>query len=172
MTTIPQNEKLLKRLNELLMAHRRLYKQERVYQRVVGLVMAELFVFARHTVTQLLMSLGLTEQDWSAWYRLLSCGRFRAEPASEVLLAETLAHVGGDEVYVVAGDGTQTPQQSQAGGFRLVAEPADAAVHGRHPRGAAVVQRQLADAGRERVQSRPAPTLVTGIHGQIAAGGP
>ena len=113
MTTIPENEQLIKHLFALLRAHRPLFKQERVYQRVVGLVLAEVFVFARHTVTQLLMSLGLTEQDWSGWYRLFSQGRFRVEQASEVLMAETLAHVASEEVYVVAGDGTQTPRSSR-----------------------------------------------------------
>jgi hypothetical protein len=113
MTTIPQNPKLLKNLFELVEAHRTLFGQERVYQRTVALVMAELFVFARHTVTQLLMSLGLTEQDWSAWYRLFSQGRFPYERASEVLFGETLKHVGEDELYVVGGDGTQTPRSSR-----------------------------------------------------------
>lgn len=113
MTTIPQNNELLKHLFELLQAHRHIFKQERVYQRVVALVLAEVFVFARHTVTQLLMALGLTEQDWSAWYRLLSAGRFNAEQVATVLFAETLLHVGQDDVYVVAGDGTQTPRSSR-----------------------------------------------------------
>ena len=113
MSTIPQNNELLKHLFDLLQAHREIFKQERTYQRVVALVLAELFVFARHTVTQLLMSLGQTEQDWSSWYRLLSQRRFRYEQASEVLLRETLKHVGADEVYVVAGDATQTPRSSR-----------------------------------------------------------
>ena len=112
MTTIPQNQELLKHLMGLLSVHRSIFKQERVYQRVVALVLGEVFTFARHTVTQLLMSLGMTEQDWSAWYRLFSQGRFQAERASAVVLAETLVHVAADEVYVVAGDGTQTPRSS------------------------------------------------------------
>lgn len=113
MTTIPQNNELLKHLFELLQAHRPIFKQARVYQRAKALVLAELFVFARHTVTQMLMTLGLTERDWSAWYRLWSAGRFDAEQASGVLLRQTLAHVGEDELYVVAGDATQTPRSSR-----------------------------------------------------------
>ena len=113
MSTIPQNAELLKHLFELLQAHRGMFKQERTYQRVVALVLAELFVFARHTITQLLMSLGQTEQDWSAWYRVFSQGRFRYEQASAVLFRETLKHVAADEVYVVAGDATQTPRSSR-----------------------------------------------------------
>jgi hypothetical protein len=113
MTTIPQNKEVLKNLFELLAAHRGLFKQERIYQRIVALVLAELFVFARHTITQMLMSLGLTEQDWSAWYRLFSEGRFPYEQASQVLFGETLEHVAEEELYVVAGDGTQTPRSSR-----------------------------------------------------------
>lgn len=113
MATIPQNQELLKHLFELLQAHRGIFKQERTYQRVVALVLAEVFVFARHTITQLLMSLGQTEADWSSWYRLLSQRRFSYEQASAVLFRETLKHVGSDEVYVVAGDATQTARSSR-----------------------------------------------------------
>lgn len=113
MTTIPQNTTLLKHLFALLQAHRPLFAQERTYQRVVALVLAEVFVFARHTVTQLLLSLGQTEADWSSWYRLFSQGRFNAEAASAVVFEQTLAHVEPDAVYVVAGDGTQTPRSSR-----------------------------------------------------------
>lgn len=113
MSTIPQNNELLKQLLGLLQAHRGVFKQERVYQRVVALVVAEVFVFARHTVTQLLMALGMTGQDWSAMYRVFSRGLFDYEAASQVLFGETLKHVGEKDVYVLAGDGTQTPRSSR-----------------------------------------------------------
>lgn len=113
MTTILENRELLKQLFALIEAHRPIFKQERTYQRVVALVFAEIFVFARHTVTQLLLALGLTEQDWSIWYRLFSQGRFNYERASQVLFRETLRHVGKEEWYVVAGDATQTARSSR-----------------------------------------------------------
>lgn len=113
MATIPQNRELLKHLIELLEAHRSLFGQERVYRRVVMLVLAEIMVFARHTVTQLLMSLGLNAMDWSAWYRLFSEKRFNAEAASGVILRETLRHVSEEALYVVAVDGTQTARSSR-----------------------------------------------------------
>ena len=113
MSTIPQNTSLIKHLFELLQAHRPIFKQERIYQRVVALVLAEIFVFARHTVTQMLMSLGMVEQDWSAWYRLFSARRFVYDKACEVLFGETLKHVSEDDVYVVGVDGTQTPRSSR-----------------------------------------------------------
>lgn len=112
MSTIPQNDKLLKQLFELIQAHRPAFKQERSYQRAVALLMAEIIVFARHTITQLLVALGLNDEDWSAWYRLFSEGRFDYDQASEILFSETLKHVGEDELYVVVGDGTQTPRSS------------------------------------------------------------
>jgi hypothetical protein len=113
MSTMTQNARLLKELFGLLQAHRGIFKQERTYQRVLALVLAEVFVFARHTVTQMLMSLGQTEQDWSSWYRVLSQKRFNYEQASAVLFGETLKHVPESEVYVVAGDATQTPRSSR-----------------------------------------------------------
>ena len=113
MTTIPQNQELLNQLTQLLQAHRHLFRQERVFQRVALLVVAELVVFARHTITQLLMGVGLTELDWSSWYRLFSHGRFPYDEASAVLFGETLKHVAVNDVYVVAGDGTQTRRSSR-----------------------------------------------------------
>lgn len=128
MTTVPQNDELLKNLDDLLAEHRPLFKQQRVYERVVKLVLGELLTFGRHTVTQLVLALGLGGQDWSAWYRLFSAGRFPAEQASAVLVRESLAHVKPEEVYVVAGDGTQTSRSSRklegAGWLRCLRTPA------------------------------------------------
>jgi len=60
MATIPQNGELIKNLGDLLEAHRRVFGQQRVYLRVVELVLGEVMAFGRHTVTQLLMGLGQT----------------------------------------------------------------------------------------------------------------
>lgn len=108
MTTISQNDQLLKELSKLVEAHRQFFKQEQVYQKVWWLLVAELFAFGRHTVTQLLCVLGLAELDWSRWYRFWSKQQFPIEKAQEQLLKESLKHIGVDELYVVAGDGTQT----------------------------------------------------------------
>lgn len=110
--TIAQPGELVNNLMELLAAHRGCFGQQRVFKRVRALVFAELFAFARHTVTQLLMALGLTETDWSAWYRLFSGGRFEEERVAAMLFRQTLRHVGPEEVYVIGGDGTQTPRSS------------------------------------------------------------
>lgn len=113
MSTIPQNEELLKELFKIIEKHRVTFKQERVYQRVFALILAEIFVFARHTITQMLMTIGMTDQDWSTWYRLFSQQRFDYDKASEILFKETLTHVKEDELYIVGGDATQTPRSSR-----------------------------------------------------------
>ena len=113
MTTIPQNNELLNQLIVLLKAHRSVFRQERVFQRVALLVVAEVIAFARHTVTQLLLGIGQSQSDWSSWYRLFSHGRFPYDAASAVVIRETLKHVEADELYVVAGDGTQTRRSSR-----------------------------------------------------------
>jgi len=77
------------------------YNQKRVFNRVMALVMAELFAFGRHTVTQLLLSLGLTDEDWSAWYRIFSFGRYAEEATSRVMLEEILG--GGRGSGVLCG---------------------------------------------------------------------
>jgi hypothetical protein len=113
MATIPQNRELIKNLVDLLEAHRKVYGQKRVYLRVVALVYGEVMALARHTVTQLLMVLGQNDEDWSAWYRLFSEGRFSEVAAAGVMVRETLVHVRPEEVYVVGGDGTQIPRNGR-----------------------------------------------------------
>ncbi len=76
MKTIPQNQELLKHLFELIGSHRVIFGQQRVYDRVLALLLAEIMVFARHTITQLIMTLGQVDQDWSGWYRVFSQKRF------------------------------------------------------------------------------------------------
>ena len=86
--------------------------QKRVFNRVLALVMAEIFAFGRHTVTQLLLTLGLTDEDWSAWYRIFSEKRFEEEAASAVLLKEMIAEVPEREPFVVGEDGFPVPRCS------------------------------------------------------------
>jgi len=89
------------------------YGQKRVYLRVIALVMAEIFAFGRHTVTQLLLTLGLTDEDWSAWYRVYSEQRFEEEATSAQMLKEMLAEVPETELFVVGEDGFPVPRCSQ-----------------------------------------------------------
>lgn len=104
---------LLQNLFALLQAHRRAFRQERTFLRALGLVLGELFTFARHTVTQGLLALGLTDGDWSAWYRLFSRPRFDEAQLAECLFAETLAQVPPDQPYTIGVDGVQVPRSSR-----------------------------------------------------------
>jgi hypothetical protein len=89
------------------------YGQKRVFNRVLALVMAELFSFGRHTVTQLLLTLGLTEEGWSPWYRVYSHSRFNEEKTAEIMVAEMLTEVDETEPFVVGADGFHVPRCSQ-----------------------------------------------------------
>ncbi len=103
---------LLVNLLSLLQAHRAVFKQERVYMRGVALVLAEVMAFGRHTVTQLLQVLGVTEGDWSSWRRLWSKPRVEEERLAQQLVCESLVHVSSEEYYVIGTDGTQIPRTS------------------------------------------------------------
>jgi len=103
---------LLQKLFELLEIHRSGFGQERIYWRVVGMVLGEVFNFGRHTVTQGLMALGITDGDWSGWYRLFSKGRYEEQKVAKVFFRETLEHTSIEEPYVVGVDGVQIPRSS------------------------------------------------------------
>jgi hypothetical protein len=103
---------LLQNLLALVEAHRSAFRQERTYVRSLALLMAEVMVFARKTVMQGLMALGMTESDWSGWYRLFSRRRFDEERLNGCLLRETLKHVPVEDIYVVGTDGTQIARSS------------------------------------------------------------
>jgi len=113
MERVPQVGGLVNEIVALLLAHRAAFGQQRVFERVVALVMAELVVWARHTVTQLMWALGVQDEDWSGWYRLFSHGRFVEEAVNRVLLRETLRHVGVADVYAVGTDAVQVWRDSQ-----------------------------------------------------------
>ena len=103
---------LLVNLVALLHAQRNIFSQERTFHRGLGLFFAELLTFARHTVTQQLLALGLTDADWSAWYRLFSRERFDVAQARLGLFQATLPSTPIDPPYVIGVDGTLVPRSS------------------------------------------------------------
>lgn len=86
--------------------------QKRIYNRVLALVMAELFAFGRHTITQLLLTLGLTDEEHCSWYRLFSKQRFPIEGACESLVREVLRQVPESEPLMTGGDGFPVARSS------------------------------------------------------------
>ena len=108
-----EKRKLLPVLLGLVEKCKASYGQGRVFNRVLGLVMAEIFAFGRHTITQLLCVLGLTTEDWSAWYRVFSEGRFDEEQTSAVMVREMLSSVEETVPFVVGVDGFHVPRCSE-----------------------------------------------------------
>ena len=104
---------LIRELGELLEGAREAFGQERVYRRAIAMVMGEIYTLGRHTVTQVLRTLGHIAEDWSAWYRMFSRGRFAEAQAGAGLLGATLEHVSEEEAYVVTVDGVKVPRSGK-----------------------------------------------------------
>jgi hypothetical protein len=104
---------LLPELLALLAAHRVAFRQERPYQRSVALLVGWLCAFGRHTLTQVLLALGLGEADWTAFYRLFNRRRIDYERLTRALLEQTLALSAPQEPYLVGLDATQIPRHSR-----------------------------------------------------------
>lgn len=104
---------LLEELWKLLSRARQAFGQERVFRRAVSFVLGELFTLGRHTVTQILRTLGAIDVDWSAWYRLFSWPRFDEIAAGRQVLVETLVHVPAEEPYVTTVDALRFPRSGK-----------------------------------------------------------
>jgi hypothetical protein len=104
---------LLAALWALLLAHRGAFGQERTFLRAQALILGHLFAFARRTITQALLALGLTDTDWSAFYRLFATPRIDYEALAERFFFEALPHMPpAEEPYVSVVDGVQIPRSS------------------------------------------------------------
>jgi hypothetical protein len=103
---------VLGHLLALLVAHRSACRQTRPFVRLVVLSLAHLVTLGRHTITGLLLTLGLTDSDWSGFHRLFRLPRLDPRTLSCTLIRETLAHVPAGDPYVVALDGTHLPRSS------------------------------------------------------------
>ncbi len=105
---------LLDALRGLLLADRPAFRQERTFLRAQALLLGHLFAFARRTITQALIALGLTDHDdWSAFYRLFGAPRIDYGELTGCFFRETLPHVGpATGPYVAVVDGVQLPRSS------------------------------------------------------------
>lgn len=104
---------LLAELWLLLAAHRPAVQQQRVFDRLRGLVLGQVCILVRHTLTQALLALGLTDTDPSAFYRLLGRGRVCYATLSRCLLHQTLTDIPAAGPYVAVVDGVQVPRSSR-----------------------------------------------------------
>ncbi len=97
----------------LLAAYRPVVRQERVFVRLVHLSVGGVLALGRHTLSQLLVALGVGDQDWTAWYRLFSRGRINLLAVQETLVAQVAAELPADGPIVVGVDTTQLPRTSR-----------------------------------------------------------
>jgi len=112
-TVPPTAPPLLTALWRLLEAHRPAVPQGRCFDRLRALVVGSVLTVTRPTITGLLSALGLTDADWSAFYRLFSAGRLDYDTLTRCFLQETLVEIPPEEPYVAVMDGTQLPRSSR-----------------------------------------------------------
>lgn len=108
----PARISLLGALRRLLASHRPAFRQERPFLRMQALLLGNLFSFARRTVTQALVSLGLADHEWSSFYRLFNEPRIDYEGLTSCFLSETLESIPETEPFVAVVDGVQIPRHS------------------------------------------------------------
>lgn len=111
--TAARKPELLPRIWALLEKHRAGCSQNRIFNRITALVLAELLCLGRRTVTQLLLTLGLAEDEWSAWYRLFSHGRYQADKMAATMLREIATMMKGAAYLTIGIDGFPVPRSSQ-----------------------------------------------------------
>ena len=99
---------------KLLERHRHEFKQERTFRRMVVMIIGVIFSLGRHTISQMISSVGYMQQDWSSWYRMLRGERFKEEDLSQRLMEQTLEHVTEDDEYVIATDATHFARSSKS----------------------------------------------------------
>jgi hypothetical protein len=87
--------------------------QVRCFARLRAVVLGHLCTAARHTLTQVLLALGLVDADWSAFYRLFSHARLDYGVLTRCFLRATLAQIPAEEPYVAVIDGVHLPRSSQ-----------------------------------------------------------
>jgi hypothetical protein len=98
----------------LLGAYRGAVRQERTFVRLVHLSVAGVLCLGRHTVSQLLVALGVGELDWSAWHRLFAAERIDVAAMQAVLVGQVAAATpAGAPAFAAAVDATQLPRSSR-----------------------------------------------------------
>ena len=80
--------------------------QPRTHQRLVLLSLALLTSLGRHTITQLLVTLGVGDADWSAWYRLFNAPRVRMDRLGRQTVVTLVDRLERHAPLVVALDAT------------------------------------------------------------------
>jgi hypothetical protein len=107
------NDRLFSTVLAQLAPYRASVQQDRVFDRLAMLTLGSALSLGRHTTSQLLVTLGATDDDWSAWYRLFNEPRVETEQVQSILLGQVLEVVSPDAWLPVALDATQLPRSSR-----------------------------------------------------------
>lgn len=87
-------------------------RQHRTHTRVALLTLGSVLALGRQTLTQVVVALGLGDQDWSAWHRLFNRERVRIGVLQRQVVRTLVAQLAPGAPLVVALDATQLPRSS------------------------------------------------------------
>lgn len=107
------SEKLINRWGEIIASARGSCRQERSWQRLLVSSCGLLTAMGRHTLSQIIVTVGHGDEDWSAWYRLFSESRVNWEEAQRQLLQQVEAEFAAEQPLTVVLDGTHLPRTSR-----------------------------------------------------------
>jgi hypothetical protein len=95
---------LLTRFLALLLLWRPVFRQERSFRRALRQALGSLIVLGTATLTRILASFGLDQQDWSADYKLYARADWEEQALFDTLLPAALVHCPGRFVPVALDD--------------------------------------------------------------------
>jgi hypothetical protein len=87
--------------------------QTRTWIRLHVVTLGSLVALGRHTLSQVLVALGLGDQDWTAWYRLFNRGRISLATGQQRILGRLLAACAPGTPLPLVVDATQLPRSSR-----------------------------------------------------------
>jgi hypothetical protein len=111
--TTPASSSFLSSLVALLWAAAPATRQRRTHTRLAVLTVGNLLTLGRHTLSQVIVTVGAGRQEWSPWYRLFSRERVRTSVLQRQVLTALLGQMGPTDPLVVVVDATQLPRWSR-----------------------------------------------------------
>jgi hypothetical protein len=109
---------------QLLTPMQPICKQQRSWQRLQLLNCGLLSTLGRHTLSQVITTLGAGDDDWSSWYRLFTQQRVKWGHAQQQLVRAVNQECAAKAPFVVGLDATHLPRTSERmPAVRLVPHP-------------------------------------------------
>ena len=106
-------DQIVNRWAEIIAPARSSCHQERSWQRLLVSSCGLLTALGRHTLSQVIVTTGHGEEDWSAWYRLFNAARIDWEEAQRQLLKQVEEQFAVGKPLTVVLDGTHLPRTSR-----------------------------------------------------------